>query len=231
MTTAPTTTWPFGHAPYAQCLIVAFTGRAGAGKDSAAKALADVHNFQTIAFADALRREISAAWRIDERMLTHRPTKELPLPALAVGMCGEPAFISWCFESGLSLHEARSPRWVLQQWASYQRRFRPDHYAAIVAAWVRRQFGTGFRHVAITDLRDPIELATLSALGAPLHVVRVHSSRAIRLADDTAHHSSERHQLPADHDIQNEGSLDALAEAVLGLPFIQAVAAPKRRSA
>ena len=81
MSAVASAAWPFGRPDYANCLVVAFTGRTGAGKDSAAKALADVHNFQTIAFADALRREISAAWRIDERMLTHRPTKELPLPS------------------------------------------------------------------------------------------------------------------------------------------------------
>lgn len=210
----------YGKTAFRQITIVAFTGKAGTGKDSAAAVLVNHCKFRSVAFADALRREVSAAWRIDERMLTHRPTKELPLPALAVGMCNEPAFIAWCFDSGESLHEPRSPRWTLQQWATFQRRFAPTYYAGIVARWLTREAAIGFRRFAITDLRDPIEVEALATLGAPLHIVRIHSQRASDLQGDTATHSSERHHVDAHFDVCNDDSLEALAETVLELPPI-----------
>ncbi|SDI77455.1 hypothetical protein [Variovorax sp. OV700] len=205
-------------APQQRVTVIAFTGKAGAGKDSAAAVLVNHRAFLSIAFGDALRREIAAAWRIDERMLSHRPTKELLIPALAVGMCGEPAFISWCFEGGESLHEPRSPRWAMQQWADFQRRFRPAHYAGIVTRWIGRQASLGFRRIAITDLRDPVEEAALRGLGVQVSVVRVHSPHAVVLNGDTAQHSSERHKVSADFDLQNDGSLEALRDNVLCLP-------------
>ncbi len=214
-----------GKATLRAASIVAFTGKPGTGKDSAAAVLVNHCRFQSIAFADALRLEISKVWRIDERMLTHRPTKELPLPALAVGMCNEPAFVSWCFESGESLHEPRSPRWVLQQWATYQRRYRPTYYADIVVRWLCREASLGFRRFAITDLRDPVEVAALAALGARLHIVRVHSQRASELQSETATHTSERYILGADFDLCNDHSLDSLRETVLALPPVAALCA------
>lgn len=214
-----------GKSAARQCTVIAFTGKPGTGKDSAATVLVNHCRFRSIAFADALRREISATWRIDERMLTHRPTKELPLPALSVGMCGDPAFIIWCVDAGENLHAPRSPRWVLQQWATFQRRWRPSCYADIVARWIRREAGLGFQRFAITDLRDPVELMALLSLGMPLHVVRLHSQASSWLARDTATHSSERHHIAADLDVCNDGSLQALAEAVLQLPPVAALRA------
>lgn len=196
-------------------LIVALTGFPDVGKDTVADMLAPAHGFVRIAFADALRREVSQAWRIDQRMFTHRPTKELPIPALAAGMCDQPGFLRWCLDSGESLTEPRSPRWVLQAWATFQRRFVPDYYARIVARWIGRQNGTGWRRVVVSDLRDPVEEATLRALGAK--VVRVHRVEARQLEGATATHVSElhHHRIKADADIVNDGSLAALAEAAL----------------
>ncbi|MET3916215.1 hypothetical protein ABID97_002997 [Variovorax sp. OAS795] len=212
-------------ASHRRVTVIAFTGKAGAGKDSAAAVLVNHRAFLSIAFGDALRREIAGAWRIDERMLSHRPTKELAIPALAVGMCGEPAFISWCFEGGESLHEPRSARWAMQQWADFQRRYRPAHYAGIVTRWIGRQASLGFRRIAVTDLRDPVEAAALRALGVQICVVRVHSPRAVALAGGTALHSSERHQVAADFDLQNDGSFEALRDSVLALPPVACLAA------
>jgi len=205
----------------ARPLLIALTGHAGAGKDTAASFLVSAAGFQSIAFADAVRREIAAAWRIDERMLTDRSTKEWPIPALAVGMCGAPGFMAWCNCSGLSLTEPRSARWVMQNWGGWMVRTNRDHYALIVAHWVRRQIGTGWRRLVVTDLRFPNEEATLRALAplAKVQVVRVHRPGAgAALAADTAGHVSERiDRIRADLDITNEGTLAGLAEQVLGL--------------
>ncbi|SEA49752.1 hypothetical protein [Variovorax sp. YR216] len=194
--------------------ILALTGYPDVGKDTVAQVLAPRHGFASIAFADALRREVSEAWRIDQRMLTHRPTKELPIPALAAGMCNVPGFMHWCVDSGESLVEPRSPRWALQRWATYQRRFNQSYYADIVDRWIRRQIGIGWKRIVVTDLRDQVEERVLRGLEA--HVVRVHRPDARPLAADTAAHASEQHlRIKADADIVNDGSLETLAAATL----------------
>jgi hypothetical protein len=195
-------------------LIIALTGRPGAGKDSIGDVLAPQQGFARIAFADALRREVCEAWRIDMRMLTDRPTKELPRPALAAGMCSDPAFMRWVADGGDSLTEPRSPRWALQRWASFKRRFIPDYYARIVERWIGRQIGCGWDRIVVTDLRDPVEETMLRRLG--VQVVRVHRPELAALPEDTAMHVSEQHhRVKADADILNDGSLQALADAAL----------------
>ena len=164
-------------------LIIALTGRPGVGKDSIGDVLAPQQGFARIAFADALRREVAEAWRIDLRMLTDRPTKELELPALAAGMCSDPAFMRWVVDGGDSLTAPRSPRWALQRWASFKRRFAPDYYASIVERWIRRQLGSGWTRIVVTDLRDPVEEAMLRRLGAK--VVRVHRPELAAMPADT----------------------------------------------
>ena len=200
--------------PNRKPLIIALTGRPGAGKDSIADVLAPQQGFARIAFADALRREVCEAWRIDLRMLTDRPTKELELPALAAGMCSDPAFMRWVADGGDSLTAPRSPRWALQRWASFKRQFTPDYFASIVERWIRRQLGSGWTRIVVTDLRDPVEEAMLRRLGAK--VVRVHRPELAAMPADTAMHVSEQHhRIKADADILNDGSMQALADAVL----------------
>ena len=200
--------------PNRKPLIIALTGRPGAGKDSIADVLAPQQGFARIAFADALRREVCEAWRIDLRMLTDRPTKELELPALAAGMCSDPAFMRWVADGGDSLTAPRSPRWTLQRWASFKRQFTPDYFASIVERWIRRQLGSGWTRIVVTDLRDPVEAAMLRRLGAK--VVRVHRPELAAMPADTAMHVSEQHhRIKADADILNDGSMQALADAVL----------------
>ena len=129
-------------------------------------------------------------------------------------MCSEPGFLRWCVDSGESLAEPRSARWVLQTWASYQRRFHPAYYARIVARSINRHIGTGWTRIVVSDLRDPIGEAAQRALGAK--VVRVHRPDAKALEGATAAHASEQHhRIHADADIVNDGSLAALAEAAL----------------
>ncbi|CAN7257582.1 hypothetical protein LJR084_001190 [Variovorax sp. LjRoot84] len=203
-----------GTTATSKALILALTGYPNVGKDTVASVLAPKHGFRSIAFADALRREVAEAWHIDQRMLTDRPTKEWPVPALAAGMCNVPGFLHWCVDGGDSLFEPRSPRWALQRWATYQRRFDPEYYARIVERWIIRHVGSGWTRVVITDLRDPVEETVLRRLGAK--VVRVHRHEVAPLPADTASHVSEQHhRIKADADIVNDGSLEALAEATL----------------
>lgn len=203
--------------------LIAITGHVGVGKDTAAGFLVSAAGYQSIAFADALRREIASAWRIDTRMLTDRETKEWPIPALAAGMCGEPGFMMWCSDSGHSLTEPRSARWVMQQWGGWVRRRDPDHYARIVSKWAGRQAGTGWRHLVVTDLRYPNEEVAMRALTPAFDVVivRVHrpalDTAPVLRADTVGHDSNLIDRINADVDITNESTLAAFADQVLAL--------------
>ncbi len=206
-------------------LIVALVGAPDAGKDTIGDVLAPQQGFARIAFADALRREVADAWRVDMRLLTDRQTKELPIPAMAAGMCNDPAFMSWIAKGGDLLSEPRSPRWSLQHWATHKRRFIPDYYARIVERWIGRQIGCGWNRIVVTDLRDPVEEAMLRRLGAK--VVRVHRPDAAQLPPETASHNSERHgRIRADADLVNDGTLQALADAAVELVERLAADAP-----
>lgn len=176
--------------------ILALTGKPGAGKDTIADLIAPALGFARLAFADALRSEISEAWRIDTRMLTSRETKEWPIPALAVGMCNATGFISWMHDQGESLTEPRSARWVMQNYGDYQRRHTPDYYAAKATKAIQRLIGTGHRRIVITDLRYRIEEEALRAIpGASAYTVRVvRLSKESALSADTERHSSELDQ-------------------------------------
>lgn len=185
-------------------IVIALTGKPGVGKDTIADLLAPAHGFERIAFADALRREICEAWRIDQRWLTERDTKEWPLPLLAVGMSADTGFVRWCMEQGESLTEPRSPRWAMQNWGDYKRRLQPDYYAAIVARWVGRQIGVSRSRIVVTDLRYPIEHEALRHHG--VKVLRVIRTSTTELQACTASHSSEQNSaIRADWELFNEG--------------------------
>lgn len=196
-------------------IVIALTGRPGVGKDTIADLLAPTHGFERIAFADALRREICEAWRIDQRVLTERDTKEWPLPVLAVGMCSDTGFVRWCHEQGESLTDPRSPRWTMQTWGDYKRRFNPGHYADIVARWAFRQIGVGRSRIVVTDLRYPVEQEALAPFD--VQVLRVIRTSRTQLQGSTAGHSSEQADaIRADWELFNESNdLEKLRSTLL----------------
>lgn len=191
--------------------LIGLTGQPGTGKDACAEALR-AHGYQSIAFADALRAEIAQAWRVDQRMLSDRPTKEWPLPALAIGMCGDPHFLHWAVFHGHSLHEPRSARWLMQHWGTeYRRTGDPDHWLRVVERWVHSRTGVGCNHLVVTDVRFHNEAALIRGLGGALF--RVHRPElASALSAATVGHESEGQArlLQAAETIHNDGPLDAL---------------------
>jgi hypothetical protein len=205
-------------------IVIALTGKPGVGKDTIADMLAPRHGFERIAFADTLRHEISEAWRIDQRVLTERATKEWPLPVLAIGMCSDTGFIRWCHEQDESLSDPRSPRWTMQNWGDYQRRFNPNHYADIVARKAFRQIGVGRSRIVVTDLRYPVELDALAPF-CPT-VIRVIRSNTTTLQTSTASHSSEQYSaIPATWELFNESDdLDKLRGTLVATLALAGVA-------
>lgn len=189
-------------------LIIGLTGHAGAGKDTVADMLAG-RAWRRLAFADALRVEVAAAWHVDIRTLTDRVTKDTPLRALRVGNADHRDWLMFASVQGWSLLDERSPRWVMQRWGEFRRLQNPDWWVRHVEVWLATQQRENHPGLVITDVRMPNEATMLKRAGAVL--VRVHRPDAGLQAPDTVGHESEGHTaLAVDEDIDNGGTMHDL---------------------
>lgn len=190
-------------------LIIGLTGHVGAGKDTVADLLAG-RGWRRLAFADALRIEVAAAWHVDIRTLTERTTKDTPLRALRVGNADHRDWLMYAAVQGWSLLDERSPRWVMQRWGEFRRLQNVDWWVRHVEVWLHTQRRENRAPgLVVTDVRMPNEAAMLRRTGALL--VRVHRPGAGLTAPDTASHDSEGHvTLQVDDDLDNSGTLHDL---------------------
>lgn len=190
-------------------LIIGLTGHAGAGKDTVADLLAG-RAWRRMAFADALRVEIAAAWRVDIRTLTDRVTKDCPTRALRVGNADHRDWLMFAAVQGWSLMDERSPRWAMQRWGEFRRRQNPDWWVRHVEVWIATQRRENHPGLVVTDVRMANEAAMLRRVGAVL--VRVHRPGAGLQASDTVGHESEGHTgIEVDEDIDNAGTISDLS--------------------
>lgn len=180
--------------------LIAITGKAGAGKDTAAQVIARRFGFSKHAFANAIRREAAEAWRVPETMFTDRGAKEAPHPALSAGRCINPIFRSWAAYQSHILGQARSPRWVMQQWGDFRRSEDPTYWLRAMDRALAAETAAG---IVITDLRTKREEAWLRAAGG--QILRVLSPRQSPVVLD--HHTEDVHLIAADAHISNDGSL------------------------
>lgn len=190
--------------------LIGLTGRTNAGKDTCAGFLL-AHGFQAMAFADDLRREICEAWRIDPRLLTERVTKEVPLPALATGMCQDIDFLRWAVDHELDMYAPRSPRFTLQRWGTeYRRGGDADYWVRKVHAKIRTAAGTGRRQIVVTDVRMLNEAVLIRQLGGHLVEV-VRPDLTLGMPPETAAHLSEdRSWAVPELTVNNDGGLEGL---------------------
>lgn len=215
--------------------LIAFTGAAGAGKDSAADVLVRYARFEKLAFADALRAEVAQAFDIESQpgILHDRALKERPHEALALRHCR-----SFCFIGAVAiatharvdsawLDAPRSPRQVLQWWGTeYRRAEDPQYWIRALASRVdvRRQAGIG--RIVLTDCRFPNELAYVRGAGGLLWRVQRPGLAAVEGSHASATSLADA---PADADLANDGTREALRDLVLrhwwacdsGLPATQ----------
>lgn len=204
-----------------QPMLIGLTGRPLAGKDTTAHILAAA-GFVSIAFADALRAELSWAWSVDPRLFTDRETKETPTDALAIQLCRDAGFLRLAAAQGWHAGAPRSPRWLMQRWGTdYRRGQRPDYWVMRVDHWVHAQRLAGRKQLVITDVRFQSEAEAIHRLGG--WIVRVHRPGSAAMPAETAGHVSESHtELQAAVDIHNDGDLEHLAaETVRALRALQ----------
>lgn len=200
--------------------LITLTGPAGAGKDTVADILQSHLGFSRLAFADALRAEICAAFSLEPVYLSARSTKEQPMPALALRRCRDNAFIARVASlhgvTGMRddfLTAPRSPRQILQWWGTeYRREQDPDY-------WINQvdlHLGAGqfdlVRRIVVTDTRFDNEAAMLRAHGGIVWAI----TRPGHEVAPGAHVSeTDGERFAPDVTIANTGTIDDLRELVL----------------
>ena len=169
--------------------IVAFTGLAGSGKDTAADVLVTHAGFTKLAFADPLRAEVAEAFslRTDEfDLLTRRDTKDLPTSRLALCECQQLGCISAVARATAAtvddawLHAPRSPRTILQWWGTeYRRAQQANYWSTKMAIRIGHLSEMGQRRFVIADCRFQNEAAAVRRMGGYIwQVTRVAAAQA-----------------------------------------------------
>ena len=169
-------------------ILIALTGRAGAGKDTAAAYLVEYYGFAQASFAGALK-EMLLAWAeyvgVDHAWFTERHLKEQPLPGFGV--------------SARRLMQTLGTEWGRQisplLWVHGLQRHLGLH-----------EGGTPVHdRIVITDCRFPNEAQWVYGAGGRL-------VRVLRNTPGVEPHASEEHAdtLPVDHELLNHGSVATL---------------------
>lgn len=193
--------------------LIGLCGRAEAGKDTCADVLQAAYDFQRIAFADALREEISHSFGVDLRELLRRDTKEIRNPALAIGRSDDGRFIAIMASTGVCISSPRSPREITRWWGTeYRRKLDGEHY------WVQRArdrldsaFRRGARRVVFTDVRFPNEAEFIRSYGGQVWRLR----RALADSRPADHVSeSELAAIMPDVTLHNDSTLETFATDV-----------------
>lgn len=166
--------------------LIALTGHAGVGKDTVADLLVAHARFRKLAFADALRGEISHAFSLSLDDLTNPNLKNVPTVALRMRLAPRDFLAAVVLSlsaaapdhrtplSDAWLDEPRSPRQIMQWWGTeYRRAQSPRYWTEQLMkrlTYYRREGETRF---AVTDVRFDNEAHTLRMAGAVLwQVVR-----------------------------------------------------------
>ncbi len=213
--------------------IIALSGAKGAGKDTVADYLVDRHGYAKLAFADALRTEISLTCGVSKTVLLDRQLKEAPLPGLALANTTESNFLEWWLEtteayaeramgtfSADQLTMPRSPRWITQRWGDWRRSQDPEYWIAQMQVQIAALPGT---RLVITDVRtNPaphqlIEVDFIQHLGG--HLWQIRRPGTISEAGNTDGHVTEV-PIPVcqvDQVIENASTVAALQQRVESL--------------
>ncbi len=205
--------------------IIAFTGSAGTGKDTAADILATHCGFTRLAFADALRTEVQAAFNVPLELLTRRDLKEMPTAALALIECQDDGFIGALvranarnnvrFDVPAWFRGSLSPRQVLQLWGTEYRRAQRINYwlDALRSRITQLHALDGRSRFVITDARFENEAAMVRAMGGVVWQITRDGAQPVEGQHASATDGS---RLNPSVVIDNSGTLHSLREAVLG---------------
>lgn len=193
-------------------MIIGLTGPAGAGKDEIAKVLVNDYGYVRRAFADPLYEEVARAYGVQVGFLNYRPTKEKPMPAMALINCADKDFIDVVRSArpGIKNTDDLSPRVVLQLWGTEYKRAIDDDY------WIKKLISfseeSGNEKIVVPDVRfDNEGLLITEALDGC--VWRVHRDDV----PDVPVHASAMgiNSKYISNEITNNGTLSDLRDAVV----------------
>lgn len=147
--------------------IIGFSGKAGAGKDTAADYLVSKHGFVKRGFADPLYEEVADAFGVTVEWLRDRTRKEIAQGRLRLRYCLDENFFQRFATTESDANAARSPRWVLQHWGTEYRRGQDDQYwlARMAVFYQQHRLTQG---VVIPDCRFENEAHWLRRFGGVL---------------------------------------------------------------
>jgi len=166
-------------------MIVLLSGWAGSGKDAAAELLVEEMGFERLAFADALKADVSKAMQIPLSYFRDRTLKDRRLEA----------------------YDA-SPRELLVRYAAIRKQEDPDIYSRIVASHIQNRS----RPVVISDWRYRHEYAFLKKT-LPTVLVRGRITRAsVTPTEESSEHDLDEEAM--DFTIANDGSISDLRDAI-----------------
>jgi len=204
--------------------IIAFTGSAGTGKDTAADILVTHCGFTKLAFADALRAEVQEAFKVPAELLTRRDLKEMATTAMALVECHDMGFsgamarfemahghaLDWSW-----LKAPRTPRQILQWWGTeYRRAQRINYWLEALRSRVTQLHALdGRSRFVITDARFENEAAMIRAMGG---VVWQIARDGVQSVEGQHASATDGTRLNPSVVIDNSGTLHSLREAVLG---------------
>ncbi len=157
--------------------IIALAGLAGSGKDTAADMLVLHAGFIKLAFADALRTEVAAAFGMggERGLFEDRQAKETPTRRLALDRCWSAGFVKAVVTAagapagGEWMGAPRSPRQIMQWWGTeYRRAQQEDYWCKRMGLRIDGMLLLGHRRIVITDCRFENEAAVVRRLGGVL---------------------------------------------------------------
>lgn len=207
--------------------LVGLTGANGAGKDTVASMLSGAllayhRKAAVVAFSDPLYEEIAQAFGVSVEQLKQRSTKELPVQWLSLERCNEKDFLNrlqelhraeinrqgWGECQPVDLAAPRSPRQILQWWATeYRRAQNPLYWVQRFETHSHELLSAGVQHIIVSDVRFADEVHCIRSQGAEIwRVVRAN------LTPSSTGHVSEvtGDEFSPDATIHNEGSIDLL---------------------
>ncbi|MDQ1260603.1 MAG: hypothetical protein QG643_2429 [Pseudomonadota bacterium] len=165
--------------------LIGLCGYAGAGKDTVADLLVTHAGFRKLAFADALKAEITEAFHVEPLVFIRSELKTRPLGELALSRTTERGYVdavlrhmATTLPAGFAVNEEltrpRTPRETMQLWGTEYRRAHDDQY------WTRKVAqriyyytnDLGEHNLVVTDCRFANEVDALRTMGGLLWQVR-----------------------------------------------------------
>jgi len=205
--------------------IIALTGLAGTGKDTAADILVTHCGFTKLAFAAALRTEVQAAFNVPAELLTRRDLKEMPTAALALVECTDMGFIGALVRANATnnvrfdvpawFRGSLSPRQVMQLWGTeYRRAQRVNYWLDLLREHINQLHQLdGRTRFVITDCRFENEAAMVRAMGGVVWQIVRDGVQPVEGGHASATDGTKLHPSVV---IDNSDTLHRLREAMLG---------------